>query len=383
MHYSFVDEVVIQVRSGAGGPGCVAFRREKFLPFGGPSGGNGGRGGDVIVRTDPQLNTLLDFRYAPRQFAADGVPGSGRQCTGANGESLIVRVPVGTLLTRLAETDADALPDGPAAPVAATAPASKSKPKSKSEPAAEPEPEVDRLLVDLDAPDQSCVVARGGRGGKGNEHFKTSVRQAPDYAQPGEPGEAMTLRLTLKLLANVGLVGLPNVGKSSLLGRISASRPKVANYPFTTLVPNLGVVQFGDMQHFVVADVPGLVVGASQGIGLGSRFLRHIERVSLIVHMLTADAFGQSTTEDVLEDFRAIEHELHTHGPHLTSLPRVVVLNRIDLPEVAAHQEALARHFSARGMAFVPISAATGEGVGRLVRLLGQRLQDRRGPAAA
>ncbi len=343
MRYSFVDEVVIDVRSGAGGAGCVGFLREKFLPFGGPNGGNGGRGGDVVIVTDPQLNTLLDFRFTPRQWAGDGAGGSGSMCTGKDGGACLMRVPVGTQLTQLVASE-------------------------------EGGPPAEQALVDLTEPNQRYVVARGGRGGKGNAHFKTSVRQAPDYAQPGEPGEAMQLRLTLKLLANVGLVGMPNVGKSSLLARMSACRPKIADYPFTTLVPNLGVVQFGDDQHFVVADVPGLVVGAHRGTGLGTQFLRHVERVSLIVHVLTADAYGDEDSEALLARYDAIEAEIAAHSPALCDLPRLAVLNRIDLPAVARHAEPLAALLRARQVPLLCTSAASGAGLSNLIKALGQRL---------
>jgi GTP-binding protein len=337
MRSTFVDEVTIQVRSGDGGRGCVAFRREKFVPYGGPSGGDGGRGGDVVIVADGQLSTLLDFRFTPRQFAEHGAPGGGSQCTGRDGVSRIVRVPIGTLLL-----DAD----------------------------------TGETLADLDTQGAQHVVASGGRGGKGNEFFKTSVRQAPNYAQPGEPGESRSVRLELKLLADVGLVGLPNVGKSSLIARISAARPKIANYPFTTLVPNLGVVRFGDAEHFVVADVPGLIPGAHQGSGLGTRFLRHIERVGLIAHVVTGDV--EAGERDPIADFEAIERELHLYGPQLGATPRILVLNRIDLPEVAEQAERLRDFAQKRSLPFFALSAASGEGTAELIRFLGSVLAKRR-----
>lgn len=342
MRYTFVDEVTIQVRSGDGGKGCVAFRREKFVPYGGPSGGDGGRGGDVIVIADPQLATLLDYRFAPRQFAEHGLPGEGSQCTGRDGVPRILRVPVGTTLYN-AETST--------------------------------------VLADLDVADARYVVAQGGRGGKGNEFFKTSIRQAPNYAQPGEPGVGLALRLELKLLADVGLVGLPNVGKSSLIARMSAARPKIANYPFTTLVPNLGVVRFGEHEHYVVADVPGLIPGAHTGSGLGVRFLRHVERVSIIVHLVTSDA-GPSE-RDPIADFLAIEEEMQLYDRNLAATPRVLVLNQVDLPEVAGHTARLQAFAAERGLPFFALSAASGAGVAELTRFLGMTLARKRRALAA
>lgn len=337
MHYKFVDEAVVSVRSGKGGPGSVSFRREKYVPYGGPDGGNGGRGGDVIVRTDPQVATLLDYKFKPRQHAEDGRPGSGANRSGRDGGSQRIQVPVGTVLYRV-------------------------------------EPE--ELLADLDKPDAEAVVAKGGRGGKGNAHFKSSTRQAPRFSQPGEPGEQFDLRLELKLLADVGLVGLPNVGKSSLIARISAARPKIADYPFTTLVPNLGVVKFGDMQHFVVADVPGLVPGASRGTGLGSRFLRHVERVSFMAHLVTVLPGDES--RDPIRDFEAIEEEMRLHDDKLAEAPRVLVLNQIDLDYVASETSKVRSYASDKGLAFFPLSAATGEGTREFVNYLGTAVSNAR-----
>lgn len=337
MAYQFVDEVTIEARSGDGGKGAVAFRREKCVPFGGPSGGDGGRGGDIVFCADAQLGTLLDYRFRPRQHAGHGGAGMGAQCTGADGKTLRLRVPVGTQVFD-AESGA--------------------------------------LLVDLIAAGQEVVIARGGRGGKGNEHFKTSVRQAPQFSQPGEPGVAYNLRLELKMLADVGLVGMPNVGKSSLIASISASRPKIADYPFTTLVPNLGVVRFGDMQHYVVADVPGLIAGAAEGAGLGTRFLRHVERVRVLAHLVTAgtDLPGRSP----IEDFAAIEAEMAQAKGVLRDVPRVVVLNQIDRPEVAEHIDEVRAHAESLNLPFFAVSAATGAGVQALVNHLGQAVTDAR-----
>ncbi len=339
--YKFVDEAVIHVRSGHGGKGCVSFRREKFVPFGGPDGGDGGKGGDVVLVADPQLTTLLDYKFVPRQFAKDGRPGEGNRRAGKDADDRVVRVPVGTVVHDEATGD---------------------------------------LLCDLDAPEKRAVVAKGGRGGKGNEAFKSSVRQAPRFAQPGEDGEEKMLRLELKLLADVGLIGFPNVGKSSLIARISAARPKIADYPFTTLVPNLGVVRFGDGQHFVVADVPGLIVGAHAGAGLGSRFLRHVERVRRIVHLVTV--VPGEPARDPIRDFEAIENEVRLHDEALGRTSRVLALNQIDLDFVRAESDRVRAYAEARGIPFFPISAATGEGLDALVTHLGEAVSRERAGAA-
>lgn len=333
MGVKFVDEVTVLVRSGDGGAGCVSFRREKFVEFGGPDGGEGGRGGDVIVRADGQLTTLLDYKFKPRHFAQNGRPGEGNQRSGHSGESVLLKVPVGTMIYRKE--------DG-------------------------------AQLVDLSQDGAEIVLAKGGRGGKGNVHFKSSTHQAPRFSQPGEPGEELELRLELKLLADVGLVGYPNVGKSSLIARISAARPKIADYPFTTLAPNLGVVQFGDHQHFVVADVPGLIVGAADGAGLGARFLRHVERVRRIVHMITVEA--DFPDRDPLTDFEAIEREMRLHDESLADVPRVLVLNRIDLDFVSERQAEVEEFARSRDLPFFAISAATGAGVKSLINHLGYAL---------
>jgi GTP-binding protein len=329
--YKFVDEAIIHVRSGHGGAGCVSFRREKYIPFGGPDGGDGGKGGDVVAIADPQLTTLLDYKYLPRQFAKDGRPGEGRQKTGHDGESKLLRVPVGTVVY---------------------------------------DSESGALLFDLDRPGMQAVVAKGGRGGRGNESFKSSVRQAPRFAQPGEAGEERFVRLELKLLADAGLIGFPNVGKSSLIARISAARPKIADYPFTTLVPNLGVVRFGDGQHFVVADVPGLIVGAHTGAGLGTRFLRHVERVRRIVHLVTV--VPAEPARDPIADFEAIEEEVRLHDETLARTPRVLVLNQLDLDYVQAEEPRVRAYAADRGIPFFGISAATGQGIEALVSHLGE-----------
>ena len=344
MRHNFVDEVTVQVRSGNGGPGCVAFRREKYIPFGGPSGGDGGRGGHVLVRVDPQMATLLDYRFRPHQEAANGGPGEGRQCHGADGADKLLRVPQGTHVWQVRPHEPDV------------------------------------LLADLNAPKAEYLLAKGGRGGRGNEFFKSSIHQAPTVFQPGDPGMSLTVRLELKLLADVGLVGFPNVGKSSLVARVSACRPKIADYPFTTLVPNLGMVRLEGWTDFVMADVPGLVPGAHAGVGLGNRFLRHLERVRVLVHVVTTalDWPGRSVEADI----DAIENELKQHPGGLHNQPRVLVLNRMDLPEVVEQAEAVAQLAQARGWAFFAISAATGAGTGPLLAHLGQAVSRHRAEAA-
>jgi GTP-binding protein len=330
----FVDEAVIHVASGKGGPGAVSFRREKFVPFGGPDGGNGGKGGDIIFRADEQLSTLLDFKFLPQHFAEPGKPGEGSRRSGKDGEDKLLRVPVGTVIF-----DADS----------------------------------GEQLFDLATAGEEVVVCKGGRGGLGNDNFKSSTRQTPRYAQPGEDGIEKRLRLELKLLADVGLVGFPNVGKSSLISRISAAKPKIAAYPFTTLVPNLGVVRFGEGQHFVVADVPGLIIGAHAGAGLGTQFLRHIERVRRIVHMVTVSPGGEED-RDPVRDFEAIEDEMKKHDERLAETPRVMVLNQVDLDFVASERERVEAYARERGLPFFAVSAATGEGLDELVKHLGSEL---------
>ena len=347
MGHPFVDEVTIDIASGHGGPGCVAFRREKCVALGGPNGGDGGRGGDVILEADRQLATLLDYRFRPRQHADNGQGGMGSQCTGRDGKSCVIRVPVGTL----------------------------AYPKDGDQP-----------WVDLREHGERFLLARGGRGGKGNAHFKTARRQAPRFAQPGEEGAAALVRLELRLLADVGLVGLPNVGKSSTIAKVSACRPKIADYPFTTLVPNLGVVRGGSDYQFVVADVPGLIAGAHTGLGLGSRFLRHLSRVRCLVHVLTAalDCPVDDPNVGPWQDFLAIEAELAAHSSALTRLPRVLLLNRCDLPEVRRHMAPLVARAKDRGVMLFAVSAATGEGMQAWVSFMAQRISALReaGPTA-
>lgn len=330
----FIDEVKIVAIGGAGGNGCVAFRREKYVPRGGPSGGDGGRGGHVVLQTDRRLGTLLDLRYRPRLVGGRGEHGRGKDQYGKRGDDRVVHVPVGTIV-RDAETG--------------------------------------ECLADLDREEMSVVVAEGGAGGLGNIHFANSVRQAPRIATPGKPGEERTLQLELRLLADAGLLGFPNVGKSSIIARLSAARPRVADYPFTTLVPNLGVVRVDEGTSFVLADVPGLIEGAHTGAGLGTRFLKHLSRTAVLVHVLDL-----STPEgrDPLTDFEALQRELAAADAELAAKPQVVVGNKLDLTDAPDTLELVREELGPRGIDVFGVSAATGEGLellaGRIAQLLAE-----------
>lgn len=319
----FIDEVKIYVKAGDGGNGCLAFRREKFVPRGGPSGGDGGRGGDIIFVASQHHNTLLHFRYNPEHKADRGRHGEGSQRTGRDGKSLEVPVPVGTVVY---------------------------------------DAETGETLHDFTRPGERFTVAKGGRGGRGNQHFATPTHQAPTEHEEGKPGEERTLRLELKLLADVGLVGFPNAGKSTLISRISAAKPKIANYPFTTLEPNLGVVDF-DGRTFVVADIPGLIEGAHQGHGLGIQFLRHVERTRLLVHLVDVSEFSG---RDPVEDFRVIMHELASFSESMAHKPMVVVATKMDVAQDLERVENLEKTARDAGLEFFKISAVTGEGIDRL-----------------
>ncbi|WP_050724193.1 GTPase ObgE [Vulgatibacter incomptus] len=326
----FVDQVRIFVKAGDGGHGAVAFRREKFIAKGGPSGGDGANGGSVIFRADTQLTTLLDYRYQQHHRAPNGQPGMGSDCNGRGGEDLVLRVPVGTVFK---------------------------------------DAETHEILSDLAEPGQEWTAARGGRGGLGNMNFATSTRQAPRFAQPGTPGEETTLLLELKLLADVGLIGYPNAGKSTLISVVSRAKPKIADYPFTTLVPNLGVVGYKDHKSFVVADIPGLIEGASEGAGLGHQFLRHVERCRILVHLVDASAPDLDPERALDTDFATINRELARYSQELAGRPQIVALNKCDLPEARERAEAFAKKLRRRKNApkVFLISAATRDGVDALV----------------
>ncbi|MBI3490601.1 MAG: GTPase ObgE [Acidobacteria bacterium] len=340
----FVDEVDIHIEAGGGGRGCVAFRREKFVPRGGPSGGDGGHGGSVYVVASPHINTLINFRFHPEFMAERGDHGQGSNCTGRTGADLDLAVPIGTLVYERT--------DDPAEPL--------------------------RLVADLAVEGQRVLVARGGRGGLGNARFATSTNRAPRKVQPGEPGEIKDLRLELKLLADVGLVGFPNAGKSTLIARVSAARPKIADYPFTTLTPNLGVVRLSDDRSFTVADVPGLIEGAHRGWGLGHQFLRHLERTQLLVHVV--DVSGASL-RDPVQDLDTVRRELELFQPSLAAKPQIVAANKLDAvdPEDGqARVTSLARRAAALRLPFFRISGVTGAGVPELLEAMWGHLADAR-----
>ncbi len=337
----FVDEVVIQVAAGKGGDGCLSFRREKYVPYGGPNGGDGGDGGSVYLLADENLNTLADFRYARKFKAQNGRPGEGRERSGKGGEDLYLRVPVGTLVR-----DEDS----------------------------------GEALGDLTRHDQTLLVARGGRHGLGNVHFKSSTNQAPRQTTPGEPGETRALRMELNLLADVGLLGLPNAGKSTFIRAVSAARPKVADYPFTTLYPNLGVARVEADRHFVVADIPGLIQGAAEGAGLGIRFLKHLSRTRLLLHLV--DIAPMNEEAQPLAAIRAIQRELAKYSPELGSKTRWLVFNKTDLlpeEEAVSRIQGVVEQLNWTGPVF-RISAATGENCARLTREIMTYLEQIRRP---
>ncbi len=317
----FIDEAKIHVAAGAGGNGCIAFRREKYVPRGGPSGGDGGRGGSIYLASSGDLNTLLKFRYVHEFRAERGSHGEGSNRHGRGGEDLTIEVAVGTAVFEDATRE---------------------------------------LLFDFSAPAQTFLVARGGRGGRGNARFATSVRQAPRKAEPGAPGEEFTLRLELKLLADVGLVGFPNVGKSTLISRLSAAHPRIADYPFTTLEPCLGVVAVDENHSFVMADIPGLVEGAHQGKGLGDRFLKHIERTRLLLHLVDA---AEGSPTDPAKDYFTVRGELEEFSPEVAAKPSLVVASRVDARGDGARLERLRDFCRERGQPLYEISGATGEGI--------------------
>jgi GTP-binding protein len=331
----FVDYAKIHVKAGDGGRGCVSFRREKYIPRGGPNGGDGGRGGHVIIKATNELNTLLDQKYR-REYKADrGQHGMGKKMHGKNGEDLIILVPVGTIIKEVDQEE---------------------------------------MITDLDADGSYYIAARGGRGGLGNAHFATPVRKAPRFAQPGESGEERWLIVELKLLADVGLIGLPNAGKSTLISVISSARPKIADYPFTTLVPNLGVVKLEDFRSFVVADIPGLIEGAHKGAGLGFHFLRHVERTSTLLHLIDVSVM---TTGDPVESYKKINMELKLYNPSLINKQQAVVATKLDIAD-KKRLDRLRRYCKTNGIDFLEISAVTGKGIKELLAYLSVKVEEKR-----
>ena len=347
MENTFTDLSHINVKGGDGGAGCMSFRREAFVPKGGPDGGDGGHGGDVVVVADAQLSSLIDYRYKHHFRAERGTHGKGAKRHGSDGADLILKVPLGTVVRELdAQTQ---------------------KPVCE--------------LADLTQPGERVIVAPGGRGGLGNTHFVTSVRRAPAFAEKGEPALEHWIELEMKLMADAALVGMPSVGKSSIIARISAARPKVADYPFTTLVPNLGVARAANGQSFVAADVPGLIEGASEGKGLGHQFLRHIERTALILHVV--DITGGYEARDVVEDYKTINAELSAYAEELSRRPQIVVANKCDLPGYEDEIDRLRAVAEADGHEFFAVSAATGGGLDELVTRVAAQVAELREELAA
>lgn len=325
----FLDEAVIKIASGKGGSGCVSFRREKYIPKGGPDGGDGGNGGSVMIRAKKRLHCLSDYSSRKYLRARNGQPGRGKNKSGKNGEGLSLDVPLGTIIQ---------------------------------------DHDTEEVLADLIHEGQEVLLLQGGHGGKGNQHFATSINRAPRIAQPGQPGQEKKIRLTLRFLADIGLIGLPNAGKSTLLSRLSMARPKVDNYPFTTLIPNLGVMTFDDERSVVIADIPGLIQGASRGKGLGHRFLKHIERTRLLFHLLDVTYIPGP---NILEDFDIIRDEMAAYNPELTQKPQMVLINKMDLhgPEHRRLKE-LQTALKEAGIQSLPISAVTGEGLEKLKEII-------------
>lgn len=332
----FIDEAKIFVKAGDGGKGCVSFRREKFVPRGGPDGGNGGKGGDIIIKALESHTTLLDLKYRQHHSAKRGGHGEGSNRTGKNAPDMVIPVPVGTMIK-----DAD----------------------------------TGETLADLTREGEIFIVARGGIGGRGNASFATSTNQAPRYAQDGIKGEERWIKLELKLLADVGIIGFPNVGKSTFIARISAARPKIADYPFTTLTPNLGVVKYGDLESFVIADIPGLIEGAHQGLGRGIKFLRHVERTRVLLHII--DISGDSS-DDAWRYFTTINGELARFSQELAAKPQVVAINKIDLPTTRERLKKDVAIFEKKGIKIFPFSAATGEGTKAILNELIEMLSRER-----
>ncbi len=330
----FIDRAKIHIKAGDGGDGKVSFHREKYIAAGGPDGGDGGKGGDVILLVDEGLRTLIDFKYRKKYFADNGEPGGPSNCSGKGGGDLVIKVPPGTLV--------------------------------KDE-------ETGRILADMTKPGQKIVIAKGGKGGAGNQHFATSTRQVPSFARAGDQGEEYRVELELKTIADVGLVGFPNAGKSTILSMVSAATPKIADYPFTTLEPNLGVVGIDGGGSFVLADIPGLIEGAHEGVGLGYEFLRHVERTRLLLHVV--DVAGVDG-RDPLNDFDTINTELKQYNPKLAERPQVVAANKVDLPDGRDNLEGFTKAIEEKGYKVFPISAATNKGVRELMFYIAERLRE-------
>jgi len=328
----FFDEAFITVQSGDGGRGCVSFRREKYIPRGGPDGGDGGKGGDVIIKSSSHRRTLYPFRFKRQFKAQNGSPGQGKQKTGKNGDDLIIEIPPGTLIT---------------------------------------DEETNEIIKDFTQPDVTYIIAKGGRGGQGNTRFKTATHRAPRFAQPGEPGNLLKLKLELKLLADVGIIGLPNAGKSTLISVISSATPKIADYPFTTLTPTLGVVKAGWGEPFVVADIPGLIEGAHKGVGLGIRFLRHIERTRVLVHLIDISTVDP---QNPLAEYETINRELANYSSQLMEKPQIVVLNKIDLS--GTNEAGRAFQAAVKDRDVIQISAVTRKGVDKLTAMMIKYIED-------
>lgn len=332
----FCDRAKVFIKSGKGGDGHVSFRRELYVPAGGPDGGDGGRGGDIIFEVEDGLNTLADFRHVRKYVATSGQEGGKRRCHGADGKDLVIKVPEGTVIKDF---------------------------------------ETGKVIADMSGKNRREVILKGGKGGLGNMHFATSTMQVPKYAQPGQPSKELWIQLELKVIADVGLVGFPNVGKSTLLSRVSNARPKIANYHFTTLNPHLGVVDLGEGEGFVMADIPGLIEGASEGVGLGHDFLRHIERTKMLIHVVDA---ASTEGRDPIADIAAINRELHTYNPSLSNRPQVIAANKIDAinaeNEAKDPVKALKAEFEPKGIPVFPISAVSGKGVKELLYFVKDKL---------
>ena len=334
MRNLFIDRVKIYVKGGRGGNGAVAFLREKYRPRGGPAGGDGGKGGDVILVATKSKHTLLDFKYKKHFKAQNGEHGKGKNQKGKDGEDLVINVPVGTIVK---------------------------------------EAETEEILCDLVEEGQRCVVAKGGRGGRGNAHFATPTNQAPRYAEPGEEGEERWIILELKLIADVGIVGLPNAGKSTLLSKLTKARPKIADYPFTTITPNLGVMELDEERRLVLADIPGLIENAHKGAGLGHEFLRHIERTKFLLHLIDV---SDSRERDPVEAFDLVNRELELYSPELAKKPQIVVANKIDALSDRGLLDKLRNYFESRGYESYAISAVTGEGLEELKEALWRKYKE-------